>query len=93
MVAMSQVRESIETQGTTARWEFNPTLLFDRSGHMAGVCADLAGMLVTLRDMRQFLGPELKAVTGGVKHLLLTEHCRLTNTKYLLTDLECPKTI
>lgn len=59
-----QVRESIEAAGRDARWEFSKAALFERTQHMAEVCACLAGMVDTVAGLYQFMGPQLKAVTG-----------------------------
>jgi hypothetical protein len=61
---MAQVREDIEASNRDARWEFNRGVLFERTGAMADVCGDLADMVETLDSYHQFLGPELKSVTG-----------------------------
>ena len=61
------MRESIEQGGRDARWEFPKALLFGRTDRMAKVCADLRSMVLAIGSLRQFLGPELKAVTGDVK--------------------------
>ena len=61
------MRESIEQGGRDARWEFSKVLLFGRTDHMAKVCVDLRSMVLAIGNLRQFLGPELKAVTGDVK--------------------------
>lgn len=59
-----QVRESIEAAGRDARWEFSKAALFERTQHMTEVCACLAGMVDTVAGLYQFMGPQLKAVTG-----------------------------
>lgn len=65
-----QVREEIELSGrdnpdnTIARWEFNRSVLFERTNSMAETCGELASMIETLDSYYQFLGPELRAVTG-----------------------------
>lgn len=61
------VRERIETAGRDARWEFDRKRLFDRTSHMAGICAEMRVMVATVDEFRRFLGPELKGVTGDVK--------------------------
>lgn len=60
-----QVRERIETSGRDARWEFNKATLFSCSNYMAEVCGNLMEMVEVVDDFFKFLGPELKAVTGG----------------------------
>jgi len=60
----AQVRESIEASGRDARWEFSRAGLFERTQHMAEACACLAGMVETTAGLYQFMGPQLKAVTG-----------------------------
>ncbi|KAK9825454.1 hypothetical protein WJX81_002895 [Elliptochloris bilobata] len=59
-----QVRDNIEATGRDARWEFSKAALFERTQHMAEVCACLAGMVETVAGLYQFMGPQLKAVTG-----------------------------
>lgn len=61
-----QTRDSIEAGGRDARWEFNKALLFERTNHMATICKDMKHMESSIAALRQFLGPELKAVTGDV---------------------------
>ena len=39
-------------------------MLFERTAHMALVCADLMEMVDIVDDFFKFLGPELKAVIG-----------------------------
>ncbi len=58
------MRESIEASGRDARWEFSRAGLFERTQHMAEACACLAGMVETTAGLYQFMGPQLKAVTG-----------------------------
>lgn len=60
-----QVRERIEMSGRDARWEFPKQLLFARTNYMAEICNDLIEMVEIVNDFFKFLGPELKAVTGG----------------------------
>lgn len=60
-----QVREKIEVSGRDARWEFPKQLLFARTNYMAEICTDLTEMVEIVDDFFKFLGPELKAVTGG----------------------------
>jgi len=60
-----QVREKIEVSGRDARWEFPKQLLFARTNYMAEICNDLIEMVEIVDDFFKFLGPELKAVTGG----------------------------
>lgn len=60
-----QVREQIEVSGRDARWEFPKQLLFARTNYMADICTDLIEMVEIVDDFFKFLGPELKAVTGG----------------------------
>lgn len=64
---LEQVREAIEASGRDARWEFSVSLLFGRTNHMAGVCADLSSMVGGIRSLQGFLGPELKAATGDME--------------------------
>lgn len=65
-----QVREEIEVSGrdnpdnATARWEFNRSVLFERTNSMAETCGELASMIETLDSYYHFLSPELRAVTG-----------------------------
>lgn len=59
-----QMRERIESSGHHARWEFSRGLLFEATNYAGEVCSELLGMLQAEDDLRQFLGPELKAVTG-----------------------------
>lgn len=59
------MRERIEASGRDARWEFSKALLFGRSSYMAEVCGQLSEMVEIVDDLLQFLGPELKAVTGA----------------------------
>lgn len=59
------MRERIEASGHDARWEFSKAVLFGRSTLMAGACSDLEAMVDAVDDFFRFLGPELKAVTGG----------------------------
>jgi hypothetical protein len=61
-----QTRESIEVGGRDARWEFSKTLLFERTNLAARVCSDIRHMVASISGLRQFLGPELKAVTGDI---------------------------
>lgn len=51
--------------GRDARWEFPKQLLFARTNYMADICSDLIEMVEIVDDFFKFLGPELKAVTGG----------------------------
>ena len=67
---LCQVRESIEATGRDARWEFSRAALFQRTQHMAEVCGCLAGMVETVAGLYQFMGPQLKAVTGDPQVLL-----------------------
>lgn len=60
----TQMRERIERSGHQARWEFSRGLLFEQTDYAAEVCGELLGMLQAVDDFRQFLGPELKSVTG-----------------------------
>ena len=62
--AQGQVRERIEVAGRDARWEFPRGAMFSRSSHIAGVCTDLSAMVATVAELRTFLGPQLKAITG-----------------------------
>ncbi len=59
------MREKIELSGRDARWEFPKQLLFARTNYMAEICTDLIEMVEIVDDFFRFLGPELKAVTGG----------------------------
>ena len=65
-----QVRENIESTGRDARWEFSKAALFERTQHMAEACACLAGMVETVAGLYQFMGPQLKAVTGDPQVLI-----------------------
>ncbi len=65
-----QVREKIEVSGRDARWEFPKSSLFSRTNYMAEVCSDLGEMVEVVDDFFKFLGPELKAVTGGSSSLI-----------------------
>jgi hypothetical protein len=65
MAVTLQVREKIEMSGRDARWEFPKQLLFARTNYMAEICNDLIEMVEIVDDFFKFLGPELKAVTGG----------------------------
>ena len=62
---LRQVREKIEVAGREPRWEFNKTALFERSAHIADVCAHLLAALDTYHGLRQTLGPKLEAMTGN----------------------------
>ena len=64
------MRESIEASGRDARWEFSKAALFERTQHMAESCACLAGMVETVAGLYQFMGPQLKAVTGDPQVLV-----------------------
>jgi hypothetical protein len=59
------VREKIEASGRDARWEFSKQALFARTNYGAEICRDLIEMVELVEDFFKFLGPELKAVTGG----------------------------
>nr|CCA14061.1 PREDICTED: similar to hCG1811879 putative [Albugo laibachii Nc14] len=58
------VRERIETSGTDHRWEFDRKRLFEQTNYMAKVCDHLLGVVTVLIQFNEFLGPELKSVTG-----------------------------
>lgn len=60
------MRDSIETVGRDARWEFSKTLLFERTNNTAAVCKALKTMVSSVSALRHFLGPDLKAVTGDI---------------------------
>ena len=60
-----QVREKIEVAGREPRWEFNKTTLFERSTHIADVCARLLAALNTYHSLQKTLGPKLEAMTGN----------------------------
>ena len=67
------VREKIESGGRDARWEFDRKKLFERTEYMACVCDDMEGMIRTAAELHQFLGPQLKVVTGdaaGIDHVV-----------------------
>lgn len=51
--------------GREPRWEFSKTALFERSAHIADVCARLLAILDTYHRLRQTLGPKLEAMTGN----------------------------
>ena len=77
-----QVRENIEATGRDARWEFSKAALFERTQHMAEACACLAGMVETVAGLYQFMGPQLKAVTGDPQVLIPpTAMCLLLLTR------------
>ncbi|KAJ7570946.1 hypothetical protein O6H91_01G141400 [Diphasiastrum complanatum] len=59
-----EVREHIEVVGRDPRWEFDRIRLFEQTGYMACICTDLLHILEVYYDFHNFLGPELKAVTG-----------------------------
>jgi dynein heavy chain len=59
------MREKIELSGRDARWEFPKGQLFGRNNYMAEICGALGEMVEVVDDFFKFLGPELKAVTGG----------------------------
>lgn len=61
------VRERIETSGTDHRWEFDRKRLFEQTNYMAKVCDHLLGVVTVLIQFNEFLGPELKSVTGDSK--------------------------
>lgn len=65
LVAVRQVRGKIEVAGREPRWEFNKTALFERSAHIADVCARLLAALDTYHGLRQTLGPNLEAMTAN----------------------------
>ena len=62
--AYMSMREKIEQSGTDRRWEFNRQKLFDQTGYMVKICEHLLEVAMTIEQFSQFLGPELKAVTG-----------------------------
>ena len=62
--AYMAMREKIEQSGTDRRWEFNRQKLFDQTGYMVKICEHLLEIAMTIEQFSQFLGPELKAVTG-----------------------------
>ncbi|EFJ08822.1 hypothetical protein SELMODRAFT_131043 [Selaginella moellendorffii] len=62
-----QVRERIEVQGRDPRWEFDRKKLFERTSYMASICIDLLHIVQVYYDFHNFLGPELKAVTGDTQ--------------------------
>ena len=64
-VVLLKVREKIEVAGREPRWEFSKTALFERSAHIADVCARLLAILDTYHQLRQTLGPKLEAMTGN----------------------------
>lgn len=66
LLCLPQVREKIEASGRDARWEFSKATLFARSNYMAEVCGQLSEIVEVVDDFFKFLGPELKAVTGGL---------------------------
>lgn len=39
-----EVRAKIEQSGRDARWEFDKRRLFERTGYMSQICADLANI-------------------------------------------------
>lgn len=61
------MRDRIEQSGRENRWEFSKTALFERSAHVAEVCARLDAMLDTVHNFRHFLGPQLEVMTGSGK--------------------------
>ena len=79
--ARHQVREKIELSGRDARWEFPKGPLFGRTNYMADVCGALCEMVELVDDFFKFLGPELKAVTGGLASALPV--CRGTRAEHL----------
>ena len=58
------MREKIEKSGRDNRWEFDRKRLFSRTDYAAQVCSDLGVMLRAVDGFHQFLGSELKTVTG-----------------------------
>ena len=62
--AYMAMRDKIEQSGTDRRWEFNRQKLFDQSGYMVKICDHLLEVALTIEQFSQFLGAELKAVTG-----------------------------
>ncbi|MCO5597848.1 hypothetical protein L7F22_051932 [Adiantum nelumboides] len=62
-----QVRERIEVGGRDPRWEFDRKRLFERTTYMSSICADLLTIVEVVNDFLNFLGPELKAVTGDIE--------------------------
>ena len=60
----NHVRKVIEDSDSPNRWEFSRAKLFERTNHMKNVCENLLEVVTTLADFQQFLGPELRAVTG-----------------------------
>jgi hypothetical protein len=78
----AQVRESIEASGRDARWEFSRAGLFERTQHMAEACACLAGMVETTAGLYQFMGPQLKAVTGDPQARAHGERILFDASKY-----------
>lgn len=49
------------------RWEFDRKRLFERTTYMSSICADLLTIVEVVNDFLNFLGPELKAVTGDIE--------------------------
>nr|AML30863.1 axonemal inner arm dynein heavy chain 7 [Marsilea vestita] len=62
-----QVRERIEIGGRDPRWEFDRKRLFERTSYMSSICSDLLNIVEVVNDFQNFLGPELKAVTGDIE--------------------------
>src|SRR5689334_5669043 len=46
------------------RWEFDRKKLFDQTNYMAKICENLYQIAETLSQFNQFLGNDLKRVTG-----------------------------
>ena len=68
------VRQRIEESGTHIRWEFDRKRLFELTKYMAHVCGHLHEVATVLDQFHQFLGPELRAVTGeseGIDEVVL----------------------
>eukprot|EP01018_Ginkgo_biloba_P029496 Gb_13869 [translate_table: standard] len=49
------------------RWEFDRKKLFERTSYMSNICVDLLHIVEVVDDFHNFLGPELKAVTGDAQ--------------------------
>uniref|UniRef100_A0A8D3BG74 AAA+ ATPase domain-containing protein n=1 Tax=Scophthalmus maximus TaxID=52904 RepID=A0A8D3BG74_SCOMX len=64
-----EVRADIEKSETVPRWEFDRKKLFERTDYMASICQDLCSVLQILEEFYDIFGPELKGVTGDLKHI------------------------
>lgn len=58
-----------ESSFAILRWEFDRKRLFEKTTYMSAVCVDLLHIIEVVNDFFQFLGPELKSVTGDVQSI------------------------